>query len=272
MKTGEIFNPFKVFTGIFIPNVMVKSNLILSSSKLIYGRLCQYAGEKGFAFPKIETLAEEVALSKSQVIRCLEELETNKFIKIIKPIGNDKYNHKTNNYVFLWHSIFETPKCHIDTSQSRVDDTSPSRVDDTSINMYLRESVLRESKKKDPPLFKSSINDKTLKKIFKEFWELYPGQKKLEINASLVLEKFKEVIVTGKDIANIIKGVKQYRYEKNNSKEYEKNILKWLSDKDFNDFAKKYDEEEYFDANAKLITLNGQTAKMLPNKQKATAI
>ena len=44
-------------------------------------------------YPKQETLADELGLSKSTVIRALKELEENKFIKINTPTGSDRLKH-----------------------------------------------------------------------------------------------------------------------------------------------------------------------------------
>lgn len=99
METGKQFNPYRLFIGSFIPNCLMSFAGISQGAKLVWARLAQYAGEKGEAFPAIETLAREVGSEKRQCIRYLKELEKNNFIKIIKAQGKDRLMHKTNGYI-----------------------------------------------------------------------------------------------------------------------------------------------------------------------------
>ena len=41
---GQAFNPYKFFTGIFIPEQICRYKGLSTGAKLIYGRLCRYAG------------------------------------------------------------------------------------------------------------------------------------------------------------------------------------------------------------------------------------
>src|ERR1022692_3471771 len=61
-RVGQTFNPFRLFTGIFIPEAMVRYPHLSPSSKLAYGRLVRYAGEDGRCFPAVKTLAKEIGL------------------------------------------------------------------------------------------------------------------------------------------------------------------------------------------------------------------
>ena len=56
LKYGEPFNPFGIFNGLFIPNSIAMSD-ISDSAKLLLGRLNQFAGPDGQAFPSRNTLA-----------------------------------------------------------------------------------------------------------------------------------------------------------------------------------------------------------------------
>ncbi len=153
MKVGQVFNPYRMFVGAFIPNDILRNPKLTFGAKVIYARLCQYSGEKGECFPAIETLSAEVGIQKRQCLRYIEELEKMKLIRIDRPTGKDKLFHKTNRYCFIWNEIFDQN----DTSESVVSDTSGNVVSDTSI---VRESVLKESylnnniakEKKEKPL------------------------------------------------------------------------------------------------------------------------
>jgi DNA-binding transcriptional ArsR family regulator len=98
MKIGERFNPYKLFVGSFIPNWLLKRKEISFCAKLTYARLCQYAGEDGEAFPRIETLAAEIGTSVRTVARALAELKTAGLIEVERRgLG------QSNSYFFLIH-------------------------------------------------------------------------------------------------------------------------------------------------------------------------
>src|ERR1022692_3304478 len=81
LEVGQPFNPFGLFTGIFIPNALVRSTIISPGAKLVYGRLARYAGQDGRCYPAVETLASEVGLGERQVKRYLAELEREHLIR-----------------------------------------------------------------------------------------------------------------------------------------------------------------------------------------------
>lgn len=110
MVIGQPFNPYQTFTGIFIPECLVKYRGITASSKICYGRLARYAGKDGEAYPSQETLAAEIGLDKRQCVRVLNMLEKEGFIRRIVPTGPDRWLHKTTHYVFLWHPVFDGPR------------------------------------------------------------------------------------------------------------------------------------------------------------------
>jgi hypothetical protein len=73
---SEAFNPYRQFTGIFIPEGLCRRTDIRPTSKLIYGRLARFAGADGWCYPSVETLAAEVGIELRQARRGLQELET----------------------------------------------------------------------------------------------------------------------------------------------------------------------------------------------------
>ena len=87
MIIGEEYKPFNLFFGAVMPNWLMKRTEINGNDKMIFSRLCQYAGKNGKAFPKRETLAEEVGLKENTVRKILIKLENNGLIKI-KPKKN----------------------------------------------------------------------------------------------------------------------------------------------------------------------------------------
>jgi hypothetical protein len=109
MKIGERFNPFKRFPGIHVPEPVCTYRGLSPGAKLVYGRLCRYAGSAGNVYPAMPTLAQEVGLCERQVRSYVRELERAKFIEIDR---NNKHYRKdgsggTNTLYFLWHTAFE---------------------------------------------------------------------------------------------------------------------------------------------------------------------
>ncbi|TAL62096.1 MAG: helix-turn-helix domain-containing protein [Bacteroidetes bacterium] len=127
MKNGDIFNPYGIFLSLHIPNSIAKSKLLSSNDKLLYGRLLQYAGKNGIAFPKQETIAVEIGISCRQVKRSIRKLMELKLISIVRE-NEDKLHHRCNKYYFLWNEMFED-KCQNVPSQG---DTSGTSQGDTS--------------------------------------------------------------------------------------------------------------------------------------------
>lgn len=107
MEIGQVFNPYGLFNGSFIPNCIMRSKELTASDKLVWGRLFQYSGRDGICYPKQDTIAEEIGVSERTVKYALQNLVTKKFIRVIAPSGKDRLMHRNNQYVFLWHPVFE---------------------------------------------------------------------------------------------------------------------------------------------------------------------
>ena len=159
MNTGQRFNPYKIFIGSFIPNILLKCRGLSAGAKLTWARLAQFMGEQGECFPSIDTLANEVGIEKRQCIRYLSELEKLNFIKIERPEGKDKLKHMTNKYYFIWNEIFN------DTSRGVINDTSRGVINDTQRESVLRESVLRESHTRINNMNIKNVCENDIKKI-----------------------------------------------------------------------------------------------------------
>jgi hypothetical protein len=128
LKPGDIFNPWKLFTGLFVPNALARFPGLSSSAKLVYERLAQYAGKDGRCFPSQETLVGEVGLSKSRIQQIIAELVKCRFIRMERPKGRDRLNHLNASYVFLWHEIFTnsySPEIHKTVSPESQFSVSP---------------------------------------------------------------------------------------------------------------------------------------------------
>src|SRR5690242_13495919 len=71
---GDVFNPRKMFVGIFLPEALVATDTISSTAKLVWGHLARRAGENGHCFPAKKDIANHVGIKQRQVGRVLKEL------------------------------------------------------------------------------------------------------------------------------------------------------------------------------------------------------
>ncbi len=101
MKYGEQFNPFGYFVGLFIPNNIAQSNLS-DSSKLLLGRLFQYAGRDGKAFPSRKELSTELCWSLSKLDRSIKDLKEKNLIETWQ-----QTEQSPSIYKFLYHKIYD---------------------------------------------------------------------------------------------------------------------------------------------------------------------
>ena len=65
-RHGQPFNPFKRFTGTFIPEDICRYRGLSPNAKLVYGRLCRFAGEHGKAYPSVATLGAESGMGVTE--------------------------------------------------------------------------------------------------------------------------------------------------------------------------------------------------------------
>ena len=137
MQNGQEYNPYKVFVGIFIPNLVIQDHNLSPGAKITFGIMCQFAGKKGLCFPRQEVIAERMGVSKRQVINYLNELKKEKYIRTSRRgIG------KANIYRFLW------KKAWTDSSLMEVNDSSHLDMNDSSLPIYTIDSLLN----RHPPI------------------------------------------------------------------------------------------------------------------------
>ncbi len=148
LQVGQPFNPFRFFTGIFIPEALVRSSLLSSGAKLAYGRLARYAGQGGMCFPAVDTLAEQIGVGGRQAQKYLAELEK---VKLIRRRPRFSGRAQTSNVIeFLWHPLFQEGVN--DRSGEGVNDDSPGGVNDRSPKeSQFEESHSEETRDLDSP-------------------------------------------------------------------------------------------------------------------------
>ena len=97
-KIGDYINPYKLFIGSFVPNWLSRRTEVSSTDKLVYAKLCQYAGKDGKCYPSQERLSEDLGFSARHVRNSIGNLIRLKLIVVVR--NNFNYN---NAYRFLKH-------------------------------------------------------------------------------------------------------------------------------------------------------------------------
>jgi hypothetical protein len=98
MSDSKYYNPYKLFVGAFIPNWLLERPEISANAKLVFARLCQYAGQNGEVYPAQGTLCKDIGVSKRTLQRAIEELVSFKLIEA-KRTGLGQ----SNAYYFVAH-------------------------------------------------------------------------------------------------------------------------------------------------------------------------
>lgn len=148
MISGQPFNPFRLFYGVFIPEALVRFPDVSPGAKLCYGRLTRYAGEKGTCYPSQDTLAGELGVSARNVRRYIEELRSVGLIRTVR-----RGLQLNNEYEFLWHAIFDGSERTDSSGQDRTDASPMDRTRSSAPSKresLKRESVPRESASSTP--------------------------------------------------------------------------------------------------------------------------
>ena len=127
VQPGEPFNPYRMFTGLFIPEGLARSNLISAGAKLAYGRLARYAGQDGHCYPSMRALASEIGIGDRQAQKYIRELERARLIRRIQRFSGSAQT--SNSFEFLWHVLFGGMN---DRSGEGVNDNSLPPVNDSS--------------------------------------------------------------------------------------------------------------------------------------------
>lgn len=147
-QQGQQYNPFRLFYGAHVPEALLRYGGISPGAKLCFGRLCRYAGERGHCWPSHGQLAEELGVGKRQIRRYLTELEIAGFTGITQ-VGLNR----PNQYVFLWHPVFDgTERSDVSTPE-RTGRSSPDRTHKSGLSEResLNESTARTTKPTPPP-------------------------------------------------------------------------------------------------------------------------
>lgn len=133
MEIGQAYNPYRQFVGAWIPNWLLRRKEVSDYAKLVFARLCQYAGESGRCVPHQKTIATETGKTERTVQRAIEEL-----VKVgLIQVERQEEGRKGNRYFFIWHKwIEEDHDIRVETkpdetkkeAQKYADDSLPIRI------------------------------------------------------------------------------------------------------------------------------------------------
>jgi hypothetical protein len=92
-----------------MPEAICRYRGLSPGAKVIYARLCRFAGKGGSAYPAIGTLAKETGMSETQARGYLKELEKEHFIQVDRKNRHYRKDGSggSNRYIFLWHPAFD---------------------------------------------------------------------------------------------------------------------------------------------------------------------
>ena len=201
-SAGEFYNPWRLFIGCIIPNAISRSTELSSTAKLVFGKLCQYAGQNGQAYPSYKTLAGDVGVERRQAIRAVKELVD---YGLIKPVGRKKGDggFTSNIYAFLWHQTFSddghtdpgdkndtrggvtnvtTPQCH--KRHHLVSDMSPKESHTRESNSEKTTTEMIRLLLSDTPL--SKISEKEVRVLIKRH-----GSESVVLSADVAAETWR---------------------------------------------------------------------------------
>jgi len=103
LQPGEPFNPYRMFTGIFVPSGIAACRTLRQGSKLAYGALLRFAGRDGTCFPSTQGLGAKLGISPRQARTYVAALEKAQLIRRVKRY--DDSGQKSNEFQFLWHRL-----------------------------------------------------------------------------------------------------------------------------------------------------------------------
>ncbi len=155
-EIGDAFIPYKyLFSKEHHIWNSVSQSKLSKTEKLLWNQLAMFAGKDGQCYPSHEQLAQAIAVSESTVERTLRKLEEKQLVRRVQPTGLKRRMHFHNNYVFLWHEMFNQGMLTLnyDKYQKKQGDFS---------NQESAKNDIQESAKEHPRVSISDIQDPSL--------------------------------------------------------------------------------------------------------------
>ena len=123
-RLGDVFNPYGLFNGAFIPEALCRFTSLPAGPKICYGRLVRFAGEDGKCHPSVPTLASEIGVCARQCGTYLRQLEQQGLIRRVS-----RGKGQSNRFDFLWHGVFQDdqPRKHASALPRQDSSANPGR-------------------------------------------------------------------------------------------------------------------------------------------------
>lgn len=102
----QYFNPYKKFSGIFIPDWLLDSECCSLPAKTVYAYLARKAGKDGRCYPGQDEMATKLKVSDRTIRNYVRELEEGGLIEV-----NREGLGKNNSYSFLIHPDMTPGDC-----------------------------------------------------------------------------------------------------------------------------------------------------------------
>lgn len=124
IEDGQVYNPYKIFFGSYIPNWLMRTRKVNPAAKLLWALLVRHAGKNGICYPGYEILSRETGYGIDNIGNQIRELQDAGLIRVIKPSGKERLQHRNNRYEFIWNSdIIEKSDLYDNTDADPEDNT-----------------------------------------------------------------------------------------------------------------------------------------------------
>jgi len=109
------FNPWKKFSGAWLPDWLIQRTEISSNAKIVYSLLAKHSGPKGTCFPSRTRIASKSGLTIYQVDRATRELKDKALIE-----SRQRGLGKSSEYYFLEHEWMTPAFAYLQNKDSHV--------------------------------------------------------------------------------------------------------------------------------------------------------
>lgn len=107
-EAGQRFNPYKLFTGAYIPRAILEYRKLSANAKLLWAKMAELSMGHDSVTATHKRLADGIGLSPRSIPNAIDKLIEEKFIEKVLPSGTDRLDHVAVTYFFRWHPIMES--------------------------------------------------------------------------------------------------------------------------------------------------------------------
>ena len=182
----------------YLPSKLRKDKTISDFSKLLFIDLSVLCLKEGFCWISDKALIDEYGVSKMKIVRALRELKENNWIEIEHP-SDRKLNGRriikiSKKQGIKTDTLQDNQGIKTDTHKvsnmilSKVSNMIPNNL----INIRDKEKENEKDNKECVVYSSLSLTETELQKLFNEFWQIYPNEKK-NLDEKSAFEKFIQI-------------------------------------------------------------------------------